>query len=109
MDKVKRGGKYLSPLVEKERVRYILNGDAPYDEEKKITHRQVEILQLLAEGLSMKQVASVINVKPGTVAFHKYLMMETLHLRSNAELLGYALKHRLLPPQQTTFGAPPSL
>jgi DNA-binding NarL/FixJ family response regulator len=51
---------------------------------------------LLAEGLSMKQVASVIDVKPGTVAFHKYRMMETLNISTNAELLGYAIKHQMI-------------
>ena len=44
----------------------------------------------------MKQVASEIDVKPGTVAFHKYRIMETLNVRTNAELLGYALKHQMV-------------
>jgi DNA-binding NarL/FixJ family response regulator len=44
----------------------------------------------------MKQVASVIDVKPGTVAFHKYRMMETLNISTNAELLGYAIKHQMI-------------
>src|SRR5260370_971819 len=60
--------------------------------------KKVQILQLLAEGMSMKQVASEIDVKPGTVAFHKYRMMETLNISTNAELLGYALKRQMIIP-----------
>jgi DNA-binding NarL/FixJ family response regulator len=94
--KVNRGESYLSPLVAKETVTFLLNKKEPSADEKRITKRQSEILQLLAEGLSMKQVASVIDVKPGTVAFHKYRMMETLNISTNAELLGYAIKHQMI-------------
>ena len=94
--KVNRGESYLSPLIAKETVTFLLNKREPFAEEKRITKRQSEILQLLASGLSMKQVASVIDVKPGTVAFHKYRMMETLNITTNAELLGYALKHQMI-------------
>jgi DNA-binding NarL/FixJ family response regulator len=94
--RVNRGQSYLSPLVAKETVTFLLNKREPFAQEKRITKRQSEILQLLASGLSMKQVASVIDVKPGTVAFHKYRMMETLNITTNAELLGYALKHQMI-------------
>jgi len=94
--KVNRGESYLSPLVAKETVTFLLNKREPFTQEKRITRRQSEILQLLAEGLSMKQIADVIDVKPGTVAFHKYRMMETLNITTNAELLGYALKHQMI-------------
>jgi DNA-binding NarL/FixJ family response regulator len=97
--KVNRGESYLSPLVAKETVTFLLNKKVPQKEQKKITRRQSEILQLLAEGKSMKQVASEIDVKPGTVAFHKYRMMETLNITTNAELLGYALKHQMIIQQ----------
>ena len=98
--KVNRGESYLSPLVAKETVTFLLNKKVPHNEQKKITRRQSEILQLLAEGKSMKQVASEIDVKPGTVAFHKYRMMETLNITTNAELLGYALKHQMMIQHQ---------
>jgi DNA-binding NarL/FixJ family response regulator len=94
--KVNRGGSYLSPLIAKETVTFLLNKKDAFTEEKRVSKRQGEILQLLAEGLSMKQVASVINVKPGTVAFHKYRMMEKLNISTNAELLGYAIKHQMV-------------
>ena len=59
----------------------------------KLTSRQREVLKLLAEGLSMKQVALTLDITPRTVAFHKYAMMEQLNIRSNAELMSYALSH----------------
>ena len=94
--KVNQGASYLSPLIVKETVTFLLNQGESFSPEKRITKRQSEILQLLAGGLSMKQVASVIDVKPGTVAFHKYRMMETLNISTNAELLGYAIKHQMI-------------
>ncbi len=61
-----------------------------------LTPRQREVLQLLAEGRSMKEVASVLNVTPRTVAFHKYRMMEQLKLKSTAELVQYAVRHHIV-------------
>jgi DNA-binding CsgD family transcriptional regulator len=46
----------------------------------------------------MKQIASVLRMRPGTVAFHKYRMMERLYFKTNAELLAYALKRHMLDP-----------
>jgi DNA-binding CsgD family transcriptional regulator len=46
----------------------------------------------------MKEVANVIDVKPGTVAFHKYRMMEMLNIKTNAGLLEYAIKHQMTAP-----------
>ena len=94
---VNEGSSYLSPLLAKETIMYLLNLEASFREEKRITARQSEILQLLAEGMSMKEVANVLDVKPGTVAFHKYQMMQTLNVRTNAELLEYAIKRHMTP------------
>jgi DNA-binding NarL/FixJ family response regulator len=93
--KVNQGASYLSPLIAKETVEFLLNHGEKFSEEKRITKRQSEILQLLAEGMSMKEVANVIDIKPGTVAFHKYRMMETLNVKTNAELLEYAIKRHM--------------
>jgi DNA-binding NarL/FixJ family response regulator len=87
---------YLSPLITKETVDFLLRSHQSYAAEKRITRRQSEILQLLAEGKSMKEIAAVLDVKPGTVAFHKYRIMETLGVKTNAELLQYAIKHQLI-------------
>ena len=61
-----------------------------------LTLRQREVLQLLAEGNTMKQVAAVLNITPRTVAFHKYQIMEDLDIKSNSELIKYAMKHGLV-------------
>ncbi len=95
--RVLKGESYLSPTITKDTVRFLLKSGKTYDEEKPITSRQREVLQLLAEGLSMKEIASVLNLKPGTVAFHKYRIMETLGLKTNAELLQYAIKRHIIP------------
>ena len=87
---------YLSPLITKETVEFLLRSGDSSAEEKRITRRQSEVLQLLAEGMSMKEIAGVLNLKPGTVAFHKYRIMESLGLKTNAELLQYAIKHHLI-------------
>jgi len=90
-----RSESYLSPDITKETVDFLLRSGTSQPLEKRLTPRQNEILHLLAEGMSMKAIAAVLNLKPGTVAFHKYKMMETLGLKSNAELLQYAIRHHL--------------
>lgn len=87
---------YLSPLITKDTVEFLLRSSHVYGEEKRITRRQSEVLQLIAEGMSMKEIASILDLKPGTVAFHKYRIMESLGLKTNAELLQYAIKHHLI-------------
>lgn len=93
--KVVRGESYLSPLITRETVTHLLNRSATKSSEKEITTRQSEILQLLAEGKSMKEAAAILDLKAGTIAFHKYRMMQTLGLKTNAELLEYAIKRQM--------------
>jgi DNA-binding CsgD family transcriptional regulator len=57
-----------------------------------LTDRQREVLQLLAEGKSMKEVAAILDLTPRTVAFHKYRMMEQLRLKTSAELVQFAVR-----------------
>jgi DNA-binding NarL/FixJ family response regulator len=96
--KVQQGLSYLSPLVAQETVMYLnQRKQNHFSEEKRITRRQSEVLQLLAEGKSMKEVANIIDIAPGTVAFHKYRMMETLNIKTNASLLEYAIKRHMTP------------
>ncbi len=61
-----------------------------------LTLRQREVLQLLAEGRSMKEVAYLLKVTPRTVAFHKYTMMDQLQLKSSAELIQFAMKSSIV-------------
>jgi DNA-binding NarL/FixJ family response regulator len=61
-----------------------------------LTPRQREILQLVAEGRSAKEIASSLAISTRTVEFHKYQMMETLGLHTNADLVHFAIKHGLV-------------
>ena len=61
-----------------------------------LTSRQREVLQLLAEGRSMKEAAAVLDVTARTIAFHKYRLMQSLGLETNADIVQYAIKHHLI-------------
>jgi DNA-binding NarL/FixJ family response regulator len=94
--RVLRGESYLSPIITKDTVEFLLRSGAVYREEKQISARQSEVLQLLAEGKSMKEIAFILNLKPGTVAFHKYQIMDVLGIKSSAGLIEYAIKHHMI-------------
>ena len=68
--------------------------------ERTLTTRQIEVLQLLAEGKSMKEAADHLEVTPRTIAFHKYRMMEELGVKSSAELIQFAVKSRIVAPRE---------
>ena len=61
-----------------------------------LTDRQCDVLQLLAEGKSMKEVAAQLNVATRTVAFHKYRLMRSLNLKSDADIVLYAIRKRII-------------
>ena len=63
---------------------------------EKLSARQREVLQLLAEGRPMKEIAEIIQVTARTVAFHKYSIMELLGLKTNTELVQYAIDYGML-------------
>jgi DNA-binding NarL/FixJ family response regulator len=92
---VTQGRSYVTPLITEGLVGSLQNSDdrSPGHE---LTARQREVLQLLAEGRSMKEVASILNLTPRTVAFHKYRIMEQLKVKSTAELVQYAVKHHIV-------------
>ena len=92
---VMKGRSYVTPLITEGLVGSFMdaiNRKPSHD----LTPRQREVLQLLAEGHSMKQVAALLNVTPRTVAFHKYRMMEQLNIRSSAELIQFAISHHIV-------------
>ena len=90
------GGSYVTPLMTGDMVGSIIQNFKQMKEPHQLTQRQKEVLQLLAEGRSMKEAAFLLNVSPRTVAFHKYTMMEHLRVRSSAELIQYAIKNSLM-------------
>jgi DNA-binding NarL/FixJ family response regulator len=94
---VLRGKSYLSPMIARDTVDFLLRQDKKLiDEGQRLTERQREVLQLLAEGKCMKEVAAVLNLTTRTVAFHKYRIMEVLNVRTNAQLVQYAIRNHLI-------------
>jgi DNA-binding NarL/FixJ family response regulator len=92
---VMKGRSYVTPLITEGLVGSFMDATNRKPSHE-LTPRQREVLQLLAEGHSMKQVAAVLNVTPRTVAFHKYKMMEQLNIRSSAELIQFAITHHII-------------
>jgi DNA-binding NarL/FixJ family response regulator len=92
-----RGGSYVTPLIKHAMEESFIRSPVPRGPDKKLTPRQVEVLQLLAEGRLMKEVAALLGLTPRTVAFHKYRIMETFGIHSNAELIRFAVKNHVLP------------
>jgi len=93
---VSRGGNYVTSLMTEDVVGSYTNHFKNLKNTNHLTLRQKEVLQLLAEGRSMKEAAFILNVSPRTVAFHKYTMMEHLHIKSSAELVQYAMNNQLV-------------
>jgi DNA-binding NarL/FixJ family response regulator len=89
------GRSYITPLVTGGLVGSLMSGGESTPSEK-LTPRQREVLQLIAEGRSMKEVAAVLSLTPRTVAFHKYRMMNQLNIKSTAELVQYAVRHHIV-------------
>ena len=87
---------YITPKIARGMQGAFINNPGPRARAKTLTPRQREVVQLLAEGKSMKEVADVLNVTPRTVAFHKYRIMEELSLKTTADLIQFAIKSGIL-------------
>jgi DNA-binding NarL/FixJ family response regulator len=92
------GRRYLSPSLAKGMVDAGLDPGTRDPRLRDLSSREREVLQLLAEGKSMKEVAAILDISPRTVEFHKYRTMELLGLKTGAELVQYAIKHGLIAP-----------
>lgn len=87
-----KGKRYVSERIMRAMEESFIRGNGPRAQGKAPTPREREVIQLLAEGKPMKEVAHILNVSERTVAFHKYRAMERLRLKSTAELIQYAVK-----------------
>jgi DNA-binding NarL/FixJ family response regulator len=90
---VLRGRSYITTLITRDVVGSLIEHQAG---RRQLTTRQREVLQLLAEGRSMKEAGAILNLTARTVAFHKYRMMEQLHVKTSAELVQFAVKHGIV-------------
>jgi len=85
---VMNGNTYVSPLLTKDVLSILLGPRTPV-----LTGRQREILRCVAQGLSAKEIANLLNISVKTAHFHKTSIMEKLHIHTTAELTKYALEH----------------
>jgi DNA-binding NarL/FixJ family response regulator len=90
---VLRGGYFATPSLTVGMIGSFVQNFKRMKDRPELTLRQREVLRLLTEGHSMKQVAGILNITPRTVAFHKYTMMNNLEITSSAELVSYAIKN----------------
>ena len=89
------GKTFVTSAIAGELLEAMRSGEASDDPVSKLTLRQREILRLLVDGHSAKVIAARLDISPRTVEFHKYSMMETLGISSNAELIRFALESRV--------------
>ena len=91
-----KGRLYVTPIIAKDVLQFFMDSpQKPRKDDSELTPRQREVLQLVVEGRSAKEIASILHISTRTVEFHKYRMMEELGLRTNADLIQYAIKHHL--------------
>jgi len=91
-----KGSRYVTPKIESAMKEAFIRDPEGRTSEKELTPRQREVLQLLAEGKSMKEAADVLKVAPRTVAFHKYRVMQDFGFKTNADLIQFAVKSRIV-------------
>jgi len=94
--KVLKGGTYVTPRAAKGQTNISLREPQDRDHAPEPTSRQREVIQLLAEGRSMKEAAHILNITVRTIAAHKYSVMDLLQIKTNAELVQYAVKHGII-------------
>ena len=94
---VLRGKSYMSSALSRDIVSFLRRQDKTLVQEaERLTQRQREVLQLLAEGKVMKEIGDILHMTTRTVAYHKYRMMEVLGTKSNAELVKYAVRNHVI-------------
>lgn len=92
-----KGQTFITPALASEVLRQAQHASRDTDDpDQLLTPRQREILQLLAEGRSAKEIAAELSISPRTVEFHKYQLMEAHGLHSTAELVHFAIKHGIV-------------
>lgn len=97
IQQVARGNAYVSPLIARDVIDVLLEAAVPErNREAQLTARQREVLQLIAEGRTMKEVAAILGISPRTAESHKYEIMQALGAASTADLVKYAVRAGLV-------------
>ena len=91
-----RNRNYITPLISFDLFETLFALSRSRKRSSNLTPRQREVLQLLAEGRSMKEAALALKLSPRTVAFHKYRIMKKLNIKTNAQLIQFAIKKHIV-------------
>ena len=93
------GRSYVTPDITQGMLESLIRPQSQDRNTPRLTPRQREVLQLLAEGHSMKDAGRILGITPRTVAFHKYRMMEQLHVKTNSDLIRFANEEGIVSKQ----------
>ena len=97
IEAARRGKTFLSPAIDSAALAEFARGTRRSARETiELTPRQRNVLQLLAEGKSAKEIGAILEISPRTVETHKYKMMDDLGLETSAQLVKYAIQHGLI-------------
>jgi DNA-binding NarL/FixJ family response regulator len=96
IEEVSRGRSYVTPLITQGLVGSLIQASGLERGVERLSARQREVMQLLAEGRTMKEIARILAITPRTVAFHKYHMMDDLGIKTSAELVRFAIRHHIV-------------
>ena len=91
-----RGVSYVAPEIRRAMSEILVRDPKAVERPQHLTDRQREVLQMVAEGRSLREIASLLQISYNTVRFHKTRIREELGISKNAELVKYAMKHGLI-------------
>ena len=94
---VARGSSYITPQISHAIEQNFIRDPKSLSRPRHLSDRQREVLQMLAEGRTMKEIAYILQIAHRTVRFHKSQIMEELGITTNSELVQYAIKHSIIP------------
>jgi DNA-binding NarL/FixJ family response regulator len=92
-----QGASYMTPQIRQAIEQRFIQDPRSLSRPTRLTDRQIEVLQMLAEGRRLQEIADILQISKRTVRFHKARIMEELAITTNAELVQYAIKHSILP------------
>jgi DNA-binding NarL/FixJ family response regulator len=96
-----RGISYVTPHIRSGMEQAFIRDPSSVGRPRHLSDRQREVLQLLAEGRPMKEIAHILAISHRTVRFHKYRIMEELGITTDSDLVRYAIKHAIIPPDMS--------
>lgn len=91
-----KGASYVDPEIGRAMEESFIRDPRALGRPKELTVRQHEVLQMLAEGRSMKEISYILQIAHRTVRFHKYRIMEELGITTNSDLVMYAMRHGMI-------------